>query len=319
MKNIINIKGGSYADVKKALRQWIDLYSKTLDDSITFELYKNGRGKHLIKADDLLDNENFFYLINYLKYPENINYKIDITGYTTGKDLKEFANQNIQVYIDKNDSTFDNVNVVTEKNKAFKFDFGGKVKELSGHISYTSMNVIDLSSPETLKIRKQVQKDNNPEPTETRTQIKKRFRVALLILLGLIASSFLFLLKDKDMFVTMNFFIGIGISIWFFSDYKMLCIEKYYMFSLLTAGLFLGYGFLLKSTFLESTELVDLGSLFAFSFLVIQKPFRFLYKQVFKREPTTEYIPQNWGDLIYTILLFLSFVIIPFWINDKIG
>ena len=83
MKNILFIEGGACADIKKALVQWIDLSSDILGEGLTFELYKDERGKHIIKADDNLSNEQFNYLLNYLKYPEDIEYKINITGYTT--------------------------------------------------------------------------------------------------------------------------------------------------------------------------------------------------------------------------------------------
>ena len=88
MDNLITIKGGVYNDIKKALKQWIELYNDQLQDELTFELYKNGRGNHIIKADNRLDNELFYYLVNYLKYPKNIEYNIKIEGFTIGKDKK---------------------------------------------------------------------------------------------------------------------------------------------------------------------------------------------------------------------------------------
>ena len=322
MENIIKIKGGSYTDVKKALRQWINLYSDNLDKSLIFELYKNGQGNHLIKADDRLDNENFFFLVNYLKYPENIDYKINIEGYTAGKDYKEFQNQNILVYIAQNDKDYDTVNVVTEGNKIYKVDFGGKIKEISDNIYYSSLNIADLSNPETLKVNKSIKKDKDQEAIESPAKVEKRFKIISIIALIIIAGTFLIFSNDRDLFVKITFFTGMGIGAWFFGDYKMLQIDKFYIFCLFIAGLFLGYGVLLKNTILDNVELIDLGSLFAVSFLIIQKPVRLLYKQIFKREP--EIVNQGdssakFWDIAYTIILFLSLVIIPFLITDKIN
>lgn len=76
--NLILINGGAYTEVKKALKKWIDLYSDQLENDLDFQLYKNGNGNHVIKVDDKLNNESFFYLVNYLNYPEGIDYKVDI-------------------------------------------------------------------------------------------------------------------------------------------------------------------------------------------------------------------------------------------------
>lgn len=70
--NFIIIEGGAFVDIKKALRQWIDLYSESIDKECSLELYNNGFGKHIVKVDNRIDNERFCYLLNYLKYPENI-------------------------------------------------------------------------------------------------------------------------------------------------------------------------------------------------------------------------------------------------------
>lgn len=318
MENIIKIKGGSYTDVKRALRQWINLYSDNLDESLIFELYKNGQGNHLIKADDRLDNEKFFFLVNYLKYPENIDYKINIEGYTTGKDYKEFQNQNILVYIAHNDKDYDTVNVVTEGNRTYKVDFGGKIKEISDSISYSSLNVSDLSNPETFKVNKSIKKDKDQEAIESPEKVEKRFKVISIIALIIIAGTFLIFSNDKDLLVKITFFTGMAIGVWFFGDYKMLQIDKFYIISFLFAGLFLGYGFLLKNTILDNVELIDLGSLFAISFLIVQKPIRLLYKQIFDREPEIVNHGGRFWDLVYTIILFLSLVMIPFLLSDKI-
>jgi hypothetical protein len=62
-KNTLFIKGGAYADIKKALRQWIDSYASQLEPGFIFKIYKNGRGSHVIQADERLDNILFYWLI----------------------------------------------------------------------------------------------------------------------------------------------------------------------------------------------------------------------------------------------------------------
>ena len=108
-EKIIIIKGGSYNDVKKALRQWIDLYLDNPSDDFRLELYKNGRGRHIVKVDQRVKNDLFFYLVNYLKYPEGIEYNVDIEGFTTGEANSNLDDQELLVYISENDKEYDNV------------------------------------------------------------------------------------------------------------------------------------------------------------------------------------------------------------------
>jgi hypothetical protein len=57
--------------------------------------------------------------------------------------------------------------------------------------------------------------------------------------------------------------------------------------------------------------LIDLGSLFPISLLVVQKPLRFIFKKIFKREPIVDKPPIPLEDFIYEILLFLCCAILP--------
>lgn len=76
IENQIFIKGGDYSDVKKALKQWISLYSANLQNIAPFKLYNSGKGTQVIMADEKLENEMFYFLVNYLHYPEGINYSV---------------------------------------------------------------------------------------------------------------------------------------------------------------------------------------------------------------------------------------------------
>ena len=133
MRNILFIEGGAYADIKKALEQWIDPSSDVLGKGLAFGLYKDEKDRHIIKADDDLPNEQFNYLLNYLKYPEEIEYKINITGFTTITKPTVFPaermGEEILIFIPESDDEYDNVYWVTKDNHVYKTDFGGKTFE----------------------------------------------------------------------------------------------------------------------------------------------------------------------------------------------
>lgn len=315
--NLIIIIGGSYNDIKKALQQWIELYSEDLSTDLTFELYRNGRRNHIIKADDRLDNERFYYLINYLNYPEGIEYKIDIEGFTTVNEQKELQNQKILVYISANDTEGDNVFAVTSDNETFKIDFGGKVIRVNNIKTYKTPDIPQLSNPEIIRPNKKQASNNRKEKSKDNPE--KRFRIISLIALGLLIISLLTLLKDNHTFFKATFFVGMGLGVWFFGDYKMLQVDKYYLYCLFIAIIFLSYGLLIKKQFSDSVlKLADLGSLYPISLLIVQKPLRLIYKKILKREPVIDRPPPTFWDFIYTILLFLAFAVLPLIIMDNL-
>jgi hypothetical protein len=154
MNNFIQIKNGHYNDIKKALRQWIDLYSNDLPDDFAFKLYKHGQDCHIIKTDERLNNELFYYLINYLNYPENIEYNINIEGFTTGKEDNILKNKKLLIYISPTDEDYDNVFVTTNDGKNYKVDFGGKITEANEMHSFKQPADLILEKPEILRVNK---------------------------------------------------------------------------------------------------------------------------------------------------------------------
>ena len=194
--NLILINGGAYNDIKKALIQWIDLNSKDLSDGLTFQIFKNGRGNHIIQADKKLDNERFFYLVNYLKYPENTEYKIDIEGFTTGKDKNQLEGKRLLVYISKTDKGYDNVFVTTSENQNFKVDFGGKITETKENKIFNYPTDLILNHPETIKINRKTNIQKEEEINEKK--LEKRFKLLLIITFSLTIIGLIINLFDPD-------------------------------------------------------------------------------------------------------------------------
>jgi hypothetical protein len=125
------------------------------------------------------------------------------------------------------------------------------------------------------------------------------------------------LLKNEASFYKTTFLIAIAIWAWFFGDYEMLRVEKYYWFSFCIAITFLGYGLLIKQYSITEVKLGQLGSLLPLSVIIIQKPLRFTFKQIFKREPVVERNDTTLWDTLYAIILFFASVFIPLIIGDK--
>lgn len=313
-ENLIIIKGGAYSDIKKALKQWIDNYSKDLQSDLTFQLFKNGRENHVIQADKSLDNERFFYLVNYLNYPEDIEYKIDIEGYTIGKDKIQLKDKELLVYISPTDEEYDNVFVTTSENENFKVDFGGKITETKNKRLFKYHTDLILKYPETIKInRKEIE---HKEETINEKSIDKRFEILTIIAVFLTLIGIILNQVEPQFFRQFSFLLGIGIGVWFFSDYKMLQSDRHYFYSL---GVAIGYLlFILTNNGEFNKGIIDYGALYPLTLLLVQKPARLIFKATLDREPLVERPAPTFWDGVYMAILFLGLAVLPYIIMDKL-
>lgn len=327
MRNILFIEGGASSDIKMALEHWIDLSSDNLKPGLAFELYKGSRGKHIIKADNNLPDEQFNYLLNYIKYPEGIDYKINVTGYTTVSEETvfppEFIGKEIELFIPDSDDEYDNVYWVIKENKVFKTDFGGKtvLTEISKEYKPTAFDIKTFPAPEIFYSKPVASK--NQFPSEERGNeriIEKRFKIIALIFTFLIVAS-IFSVNKPDFFMKIVTLTGIGMTTWFFSDYKMLRVNKYYLFSLfIAAGLFF-YGYTVRNLPPYIYKFMK-GFHFMFAmpllFIVVQKPVRLIFIRIMKREPVIEKPMPTLADGLYGIAIVVIMIVLGFLFGEII-
>lgn len=128
------------------------------------------------------------------------------------------------------------------------------------------------------------------------------------------------LLFDYYLFFKTTFFLGLALGTWFFIDYKMLQVNKYYNCCLLISVVFSSYCIFIAQYFASfSLNLVLLGTFHPVSFLIIQKPLRIIFIKLAQREPVIDRPIPSLPDGIYTILLFFAFTILPFIVMDYIN
>ncbi|MGV3612512.1 MAG: hypothetical protein ACO1N0_16255 [Fluviicola sp.] len=308
MNNILFIDGGSHADVKKALRQWIDTYSEQLNPDFVFKIYKNGRGKHVIQADDQLDNDSFFFLVNYMQYPAGINYEIKIAGYAKGTGQNVLKGKNLLVFIPETDTEYDNVYVVTEANENYKLEFGRKTVESSEPRLYQKQSFIPTQEPGILKVRRKKRPDE--EVLKEERSIENRLKWMFIGIISFHVFNFLIIRPsstDRNIsFENVSYFIAIGISLWLFWDYKVLQKNSHYLKCLVLVVVITGYLILLSGM-----ELLDISKyeasvvIFPLIFLIIQWPLRYVFVQVMNREPIVERRPGNFPDVFYCCFLMM--------------
>jgi len=139
----------------------------------------------------------------------------------------------------------------------------------------------------------------------------------LLFLSAIITNLFILTItNDIRLFISVTFFIGLCTGVWFLSDYEMLREDKYYILCLIIGIAYLGYGLALNDHFATGNySLLDSGSLYPLTLLVIQWPARRLYLVIFNREPKVENGGKFW-DIVYSIILFIGLAVLPFLIME---
>ena len=308
--NLIVIKGGVYNDIKKVLRQWIDLYSKDLQEGLTFQLYKNGHSSHIIQADKRLDNERFYYLVNYLSYPEGIQYKINIEGFTKGKVDDNLKNKNLLVYISPTDKDYDNVFVTTSENENFKIDFSGKITETSEKKIYKLPNDLSFDGAETIVIEK---KQNLEQlSVENAGRLERRFKIITVIVFSTFILTYLFFNASAN-FMIANYTLAFAVWAWLVFDYKILQINRLYFGSFVIGLVIFFYGYFLENEFSHyaKSSLVSMGTTIPIFLLVLQRPLRFAFKGIMKREPVVDRPAPSFADFVYMFILMMTSLIIP--------
>lgn len=309
LKNILFVRGGAYPDVKKALRQWIDSYTDQLEPDSVFKIHRNGHGKHVIQADESLDNMLFFFLVNYISYPEGIEYKVKVEAFTKGTTISKLIGKKMLVFLPEIDAEYDNVLIATEDNQCYKMDFGGKLTESSEVRLYREPSFVISETPEVLKVRVKKEKKERVEDHE---KIDTRFKwiTASIIVAHLLNLLILgpFSVGGAFSFEEVLGFLFIATSLWFYVDYKILRDVRGYLKCMALAFGGLVYWYLISLINPMKSE-QSAGSFLAFIpliLLLLQWPLRILYMLLFKREPIVDNRPEKFADMIYSMILFLG-------------
>jgi len=116
--------------IKKAVQDFTKSYDNPQQSKLKpiSKLHKIDKYRVLITFPYDIDFEIFCYYVNYLKYPIDLNYKANVTGWTKTRSTdhwlnKNFENVNAMLFIDPNDKEFDNVMLTTEKGQTYKIGF----------------------------------------------------------------------------------------------------------------------------------------------------------------------------------------------------
>lgn len=106
-------------------------------------------------------------------------------------------------------------------------------------------------------------------------------------------------------------------GLYLFADYKFLHYNKNYLFSLALALVVLCYGFFLEHRYpsFNGRGFVQIGMALPVFLLLVQRPFRYIFKAIMKREPVVDKPAPSVADFIYMFAIWMSVCSIIMWIS----
>jgi len=127
---LILVENVDFSLIKKAVQDFTKYYDNPEQINLKpiSKLHKVDKNRIAITFPYDIEFEIFCYYVNYLKYPRDIKYNPNVTAWTTTKSTdnwlnKKFENNKVMLFLDPNDTEYDNVMMTTEKGKTFKIGF----------------------------------------------------------------------------------------------------------------------------------------------------------------------------------------------------
>jgi len=325
--NLIQVEGSTYFEIKKALIDWIDLYTDQLDSDFTIKLLQYEENSFELQIDVLPDNTLFFYLVNYLQYPIGMTYDAEIKGFTTilpfEKLLSFLAGQEVVVYVNMDDEEFDNVHIVNQKNETWRFSFNNKIKQVIAKTSYNSPIAHHRKSEnrEELKVEKQRVLKKERIKVEKKRALKKKglseldsFNKRYPIILAAYFVFMCFYIYYTDQVGTSNFLDALLFGwpfIWVWMEHDIIkndeVFYKLLTFIIVLVSIGICVPILTKERFVSFFIICTFASL---GLLLAIKMLRYLFLNSFKHEA---YFLDDWHsrsfklktiDALYSLLVF---------------
>lgn len=137
---LITVKNVSLDLLKQAIEDFTNNYrnSKSAFPPPYTKIHIIDNTSFIISFPENIDFEIFCYFINYLQYPIDIDYNIEITAWTTTESKYKWLNENFEnekciLYIASDDNEYDNVILTFQNGTSYKLDFGGNLNEFDSN------------------------------------------------------------------------------------------------------------------------------------------------------------------------------------------
>ena len=317
MTNSIIIKDGNFTKVQQALSQWISIYNESLNADFKIKIKESKDGIIRIETGPELDNERFYYLVNYLKYPEKINYNIDIHGYVKLEDStmypSEIIGKRAMIYIPENDKDYDYVYGVLQNGVTFKSDFGGNFKYIQDTIKYEEQpSDLDILRQSNFKLEKSHSKTTEKDKPHSGF-IKRFIFVSILALIPIIILTTT--PNNPVQFEEILIFSGYGLMLWIALETNSLKHIQAFILFIIPAIVIVVLG--QHYINLYGNELIHLKvTRFSFFYLMLHRLIRHFYINTYDREPEFDKHASHKIDRILNGLLWVLSVFMSIFIDE---
>lgn len=308
--NLILVTGGTAALIKKALKQWIILNAEHFTGQLAFGYGQDARGRHVLRPDRQLDSTQFLTLVNYLKYPHKIDYRVDVEGFLHEEDNGQGNGQALLVYIPEDDREHDFVYTVGPDNQTHKVDFRGRVQPVEGGRPWREPEVGPLKNETTLRSSREALRRG--EEAQAMRAAGRRFRIIVLLVPLLAALNVLVIRWDAEHGRQTTLFLSVALFMWWASDFRVLRRSLHYWVSLLLAAVWAGYALWLGRQMPVDTYLAAVAMILPLLTLLLQGLLRMLFLQFLHREPVVKRPAPSFWDGFYAIVLFLLPILLSF-------
>jgi len=127
---LVVVKGVSYEDLKIAITDFCNLYNQE-EYAVLPRLVTISNLEFVTTFPFDIKFEHYCFFINYIKYPMELKYNCDITGWATTKSndkwiTEKSANKKVMLFIPEDDDKYDNVFMTTDDNIGYMLGFGMK-------------------------------------------------------------------------------------------------------------------------------------------------------------------------------------------------
>jgi len=304
MEKFIIIKDCTKDELKTILNDWLVMDVEGFKSKLVFEIAEIKPNVFILKIDKSIDDTDFFYLVNYFAYPIDFTKTFEVAGYATATKHKTLQNKKIYVFLNEQDTEYDNVWVTTEDNVTYKFDFGGKFKKMNYENEYKALDISNLSiiyEQITINKNELLEEQKRKEDEKSKRNLEKRFKIISTILFVVIPSVFLmnkfFPYFQNEMLM---YSFAAALTLWFIEDYKNFYDIKRTLICVLLSLLSFCFYVKIQNTFITTLATIPLSTIIVMLFAI----------KIFKEK--LDYIEKKLDKLFFLLVMVLSVLISVF-------
>lgn len=296
--------------LRKTLLSWKRFQKQYYKSNPRLDVYSFDPLNHFIQAEETLDNYSFFFLVNHLQHDSRNNPKFEIKGFTVGKENDIFLGKELLIYPPLKFEQSESIFLVTSDNEHYTIDMDLGIVALEEPRTFCYPEKEKIEQEKLVDLSQEMIIPEDHEELEKSGAERFSLFVKIAAIVFTLSFIFLFFIDEIKFFETQIFMINFAFFIWFYSDYKLLQIDKLYFKCLIVSVIVLVYCFLANSVFgiFEYQSITFIG-VHPILLLIFQKPMRLIYIKMFKVEPEIYQYRELRNDLYGAILMFGTLII----------